>query len=500
MEKKLTNVAIYVRKSREEEDESTLLRQQKVLTDLCVKNLWKYELFKEVGSSQDIERVQLQEMLNKVKAFHFDAIVVADLDRLSRNTGHFGTIKEILNNFGCVVVTPSKVYDFSVQEDDLFSDIQSVLAKNEYQTIKKRLVRGSRQSAKDGNWLGKKNPVGYNYNRTTKRLEPTEDATIIKRLFQEYLDGLSTNDIAFKFTQEGVTTSTNMIWTPSGISRILNNPVYRGDSLYGKTKVVNGKRGVKTDKEDQILIEGTHEAIIDNETWEKVQELKLSRNSRPIALRLGKRKFSGLIKCDICGRTHSFQKSKGGKSRITSCQTRYYLDDSLENYTVCENKGANLEDFEALFIQGLSRRIEQLDDYIELIKKSEPTQSDSPLDRIKSVEKQIKKNQQETKRVQQGFIMEIFSEEEAQSQIKILKAQKENLDKELEKLNNITVTNNTSYIETTRNKLKKFLTGYYDEMPEVEANSVLIELVDSIAYRRVGNDVNAEIDIEIVWK
>lgn len=499
MEKKLTNVAIYVRKSREEEDESTLLRQQKVLTDLCVKNLWKYELFKEVGSSQDLERVQLQEMLNKVKAFHFDAIVVADLDRLSRNTGHFGTIKEILINFGCVVVTPSKVYDFSVQEDDLFSDIQSVLAKNEYQTIKKRLVRGSRQSARDGNWLGKKNPVGYNYNRTTKKLEPTEDAPIIKRLFQEYVDGLSTNDIAFKFTQEGVTTSTHMIWTPSGISRILNNPVYRGDSLYGKTKVVNGKRGVKTNKEDQILIEGTHTAIIDSDTWEKVQELKLSRNSRPIALKIGKRKYSGLIKCALCGRTHSFQKSRGEKQRITSCQTRYYLDDSLENYTVCENKGVNLDTFEAIFIQRLARRVSQLEEYIELIKKSEPSQNDSPLDKIKSVEKQIKKNQQETKRVQQGFIMEIFTEEEAQSQIKILKSQKESLEKELEKLNNISVSSNTDYIESTMNKLKKFLTGH-DSLPEVEANSILRDYISSIVYKRIGEGVNAEISIKIVWK
>jgi site-specific DNA recombinase len=211
MEKKISKVAIYVRKSREEETEETLNRQQAVLIDLCEKNDWSWELFKEVGSSQDLEeREELQKMLEKIKLFYFDAIVVADLDRLSRNVIHFGQIKLLIVNAGVPVVTPSKTFDFSNESDDMFSDFMSVIAKSEYQQIKKRLVRGTRQSAKQGNWQGKKNPVGYKYNRVTKKLEPSEDAPIIKKMFKLYLEGMSTKDIAFKFERENVVTSTSL--------------------------------------------------------------------------------------------------------------------------------------------------------------------------------------------------------------------------------------------------------------------------------------------------
>lgn len=498
MAKKISQVGLYIRKSRDDESNEALERQQQVLIDMCVKNIWKYDIYKEVGSSQDLDRPELQKMLDKVKGFHYDAIVCADLDRLSRNTGHFGTIKEILINYGCVVVTPTKVYDFTVQEDDLFSDIQSVLAKNEYQTIKKRLVRGSRQSAKGGSWMGKKNPVGYIYNKETKKLEISEDAQIIKMMFQEYLNGLSTKDIANKFITQGITTTTGMIWTPAGISRLLNNPVYKGDSLYGKTKTVNGKRHIKTSEEEQILVKGTHEAIVDKEMWEMVQKVKLNRNSRPIPLKLGKHKFSGLIKCRLCGRVHSFQASRGGKKRITSCQTRYYKDESLDNYKMCENKGVNLDTFEKLFFSYLSLYIKELEKYKKIIQESKSSKKDSPTDRINIIEKQMKKIQHEIKRVQQGYVMEIFTNEEAQSQIKTLKLQNESLEKELEKLNIEVVENETDYIDITIEKLTNFLKGH-DKMPEVKANNILREFIDSIIYKRIGN-IDAEIELKIIWK
>lgn len=82
----------------------------------------------------------------------YDAIVVADQGRLSRNTGHFGTIKEILANYGVLVVTETKTYDYNRADDDLVSDFESVISKQEYMAIKRRLIRGRIQSVKSGNW------------------------------------------------------------------------------------------------------------------------------------------------------------------------------------------------------------------------------------------------------------------------------------------------------------------------------------------------------------
>ncbi len=369
----ISNVAVYVRKSREDETDETLNRQQAVLTDLCERNGWNYELYKEVGSSQDLDRPVLQAMLGKVSTFHFDAVVVADLDRLSRNVIHFGQIKLLLVNASVPVITPSKTFDFSNESDDMFSDFMSVIAKSEYQQIKKRLVRGTRQSAKQGNWVGGKVPIGYRYNRETKRLEKTKDAPVIKQLFDLYVSGKSTKDIAFQFTHENVVTSVGMIWTPAGVARLLNNIAYAGHSLYGKTKTENGKRSVKTDKDVQILVENTHEPIVSEETWEKIQQIKSTRNTRPAALKLGKHKFSGLIRCGKCGAIHSFQTSKYGRKRIASCQTRHYSL-SLDKYTMCENSGSNIEPFEKLFFAHFKEYVVQLEQYLDLINEANPNE------------------------------------------------------------------------------------------------------------------------------
>jgi site-specific DNA recombinase len=497
VDKKIKAVAVYVRKSREEETEETLNRQQAVLIDLCEKNNWSWELFKEVGSSQEYEeREELQKVLQKVQVFHYDAVVVADLDRLSRNTIHFGQIKLILVNAGVKVVTPSKIFDFSNESDDMFSDFMSVIAKSEYQQIKKRLVRGTRQSAKGGNWLGKRVPVGYKYNHVTKKLEPSEDAPVIRRMFELYMEGMSTKDIAFKFSHENVTTSVGLSWSPSGVSRLLNNIVYAGHSLYGRTtqKKVNGKRETKkTDKEQQILVMNTHEPIVGQEEWNHIQEIKEKRNSRPPSLKLGKHTFSGLIQCGKCGAIHSFQSARG-KKRISSCQTRHYNED-LTFYSMCENSGSNFEPFEMLFYSELGTYADKLQYYIDQIKLADNGKTVNHDHEIDSLKRQIQKLEQSVKRVQQGFVAGIFDEVEASKQIKQLKNQIETLKSQIEELENQKDSNEYDFIQQTINSMKDFLNGRYN-MSEREKNEILTEFVESIIYTKIGK----EIELEIVWR
>ncbi|WP_026695576.1 recombinase family protein [Peribacillus kribbensis] len=494
MERTIAKVAVYVRKSREDETDETLNRQQAVLLEMCDRNGWQYELFKEVGSSQDLERRELQNMLEKIKAFHFDGVVAADLDRLSRNVVHFGQIKETLISGGCLAITPNKIYDFAKQEDDLFSDLQSVLAKNEYHTIKTRLLRGIRQSAKSGNWVGKKAPAGYAYNRGTKRLVPNEDAPVIKRLFMEYVNGLSTKDIAHKFTFENITTSAGLQWTSAGISRLLSSPVYAGHSLYGKTrqKNVNGKRKTeKTAENEQILIENTHEPIVPQELWDKVQQIKKERNSRPASLKLAKHKFSGLIRCALCEGTHSFQTSKFNRKRITSCQTRIY-NDQLETYTICKNQGCNLDDFEKLFYSYLDKYADRLEEYTHLIKAAGSSNAINHKQEIKNMQKTMQKLKQSIKRVQQGFITEIFTREEAYLQVKKFKEHIKMLEDRTEELRNKEGMSELDYMERTLAKMKRFL-GNQDMLTEREANDILKDFVEVIYYKKTDQGMELQV-------
>lgn len=494
----IKKVAIYVRKSRKEETDETLKRQEEVLISFCEKHHWSYEKFKEIGSSQNLDRPELQKMLKKIKLFLYDAIVVADLDRLSRNTGHFGIIKEIIIASGCFVITPLKIYDFTQQDDDLFSDIQSVMAKNEYQNIKRRLDRGVKQSARDGNWVKGKTPVGYIRDHKTKKLAKTSDAKVISKIFDLYLKGYSTKNIADKFIQDGVTTTKNTVWSPSGITQIMNNPAYRGLSILGQTKSINGKRGVKTNKEEQIIVENTHEPIVSPEKWIKIEEIKNKRNTRPPSIKIGKHVFSGLIKCALCGHTHSFQKGnrKNKVQRIASCQTRIYHDQGdLQNYTTCPNEGCTLEQFEELFYKDFIQYVNKIEKYYELIKNETVTNEINYNDEIKEKEKTIQKLENDIKRVQKGFVMEIFSDEEAQKQISVLKKRINSYKEEIETLNKMDKESEKDILKSKIKKIKAFFTSK-NSMKENEANNILREIVDMIIYKKI----NGKISIKIIYK
>lgn len=494
MERKIKSVAVYVRKSREDETEEVLNRQQAILIEVCKKSEWSYEIFKEIGSSQDINRPELQKMLDKVKEYNYDAVVVNDLDRLSRNMVHSGIIKEVLVSAGCKVITPSRMYDFTKEEDDFFSDFESVMAKREYQTIKRRLVRGSIQSAKEGNWVGKKTPIGYQYNRKTKKLDITEDAPIIERLFNDYASGMSTKDIAYQYKLEGVSTSIGMIWSSAGVSRLLSNPVYKGDSLYRKTKNEYGKRNIKTSSDEQVYVENTHEPIVSKELWKKVQELKQSRNSRPISLKLGKHTFSGLIRCALCNRVHSFQTSRGGKKRITSCQTRHYIDQSNE-YIMCKNQGVNMNDFETLFYGHLENYLHEIESYKDSIQDLKARDREEINAHIRKTEMQLNRAYSELKRVQQGYIAGVFTDDEATEEINKLRSREKALTQQLEQLKESESLASTDYITNVISKMAGFVRGK-DIIPPIEANNILRDFIEVIYYKRIDN----EIELDIVWK
>jgi DNA invertase Pin-like site-specific DNA recombinase len=500
--------AIYGRKSREKAE--TLEGQINACIQWCERNDVEYEVFAEEGSasSEDWNREKLQEMITKLKNLEFDLVIVTEQTRICRDD-MFPIFKQVLldNQILFVTADNNSIFDFSNPDDELKSDILQAVGKNELSRTKIRLKRGMVQSAKKGNWVGKKRPIGYEYDKKTKRLAKNVDAPVIRQIFDLYLDGMSTKDIANKFTFENVQTKKEMIWTPSGIARILSNVVYAGHSLYGRTsqKFIKDEHGsktkkrktIKTDEANQILEEGTHKGIVTQEEFDEVQRIKANRNSRPPKLKLAKHKYSGLIKCSLCGQVHSFQTARG-KLRISSCQTRHYKDASLTSYTVCENKGANIDDFEQLFFIQFKKKIDELENYIDLIKSKEKANTLNPADKINTFENQLKKIDQEIKRVQQGFIMEIFTQEEAQKQIKGYRTQKENIDKEIENLRSQSVDSQMDYLDRVLGKLKGFLSGY-DVIPETEANEILREFVDGIMYKKVGGQ-NADINLRVIWK
>lgn len=500
---KIKKVAIYSRKSRPDETNDVLKRQLDVLIEMCIKNMWEYEVFQEIGSSQDIN-IELNKMLEKVQSFYFDAVVTTEQSRLGRNDLVIAQVKQILANYGVILITPTQILDLSTQEGSLYSDMQTVVDKQEYLNTKKRLIRGKRQSAKDGNWVGATPPVGYKYDNKTKKLVPNEYAPVIQEIFRLYLSGKTSTDIARLFEIQGFLTPLGSNWSSARISAVLSNPVYKGTIVYGKTKVSKIEKKpsgtpkqLKTDLNEQIIVENAHEAIISPEDWERAKNIREGRLTKPPSARIGKVAFTGLIKCSLCGSTHSFQRRKGKELRITSCQTRIYQEDG--SYTVCKNKGVRLDLFEKLFFANFKKYTNKLEQHLEKIKSGIiHDQSFTTEDEKKTLLDSIKKIDVSIKRVQKGFIAEIYTEAEAQKEIKQLKFQKEQIVQQLKRLNSISQDEQIDMLQTSINKLKKILDGTTDlEIKEI--NELLAAHIDFIEYKRVG-DHKSEIKMKIHYK
>ena len=491
---KIKKVAIYSRKSRPDETEDAHRRQLQVLIDRAVQNNWKWDVFQEIGSSMSMdeqERPKLNQLLRKVQAYEYDGVLVTDADRLSRDMEHSAYIKKMFAHYGVKLITTTRVYDYSIQEDDLMSDMMSVLAKQEYVNTKKRLMRGRKASAKEGKWQGKP-PLGYKLDRDTKKLMIDEaEASIVKAIFKRYIDGSSSREIAQELNLAGVLTPMGKHYVPSRIGRILRNEVYKGDAIFGKTacsKIEKYKNGLPkqlpTDKSDQVKVEKAHPSIVSDEDWEKAKRIRNVRSKQPVASRMAKNKFSTLIACSICQRTVTFQLDQQGRMTMGSCKTRNYAADG--SYTTCPNQGLLMSLFEEAFEKQLTTFIERLEGELEGRTPHLNEADDCDFENeITQLSQKIQKIDEKLKKVQQAFLAAILDEKEAKEEMSKLKNQKKELERKVASIENTLIANKVGALADVISDLKGILSKTTD-LQVKEINERFKRVIDTIEYTRIG--------------
>jgi site-specific DNA recombinase len=514
MKKKIA--CIYPRKSRE--NAVTLEGQINACVEWCNRNDVQYEIFAEEGSasSEDWNRPQLQEMIKRIENFEFDLCVVTEQTRICRDD-HFPIFKEVLRETGTLFVTADTngIFDYMNPDDELKSDILQAVGKNELSRTKIRLKRGTVQSAKKGNYQGKKPPVGFDYDYRTKRLKQNEDAKVVRRMFELYLEGHSTVEIQNIFNQENVLAyhkvkgeMVPITWGKSTVSRSLKNVVYAGHTLFGKTKLkkIKGKKEqIKNDEEHHILVRDTHQAIVTNEEWNKVQEMMDKKRTQPPAMKHAKHVFSGLIACAKCGKVHTFERQVGTTDlwRISSCTTRVWADD-FSSYKMCGNSGCHLSIVEKLFFASLTQIETNLEQYVHLINTQEL--SDVEKQKKKDEKKkimmlQIDKLKKKRKRILQliedGDFYDEDEEVEKVKETKLMQNQIKDMERDLDEMNQMEQESETVQVERVLDKIKKFMQGK-SEMDKRQQNDILTDFIDKIVYSKNGK--NADVEIEVYMK
>lgn len=199
-----------------------------------------------------------------------------------------------------------------------------------YQTSKKiRQVFDMKR--RNGEFIGSYAPYGYIKDPQDKHalLVDPEAAEVVKSIFSMFLSGKNKRGITLYLNDHGVPCPTaykqsqglkynapnaqgNPMWSTITIDTILKNRVYVGDMVQGRQRVKSYKIHIqeRVPEEEWFIVENTHEAIIDRETFNKVQGL-LKRDTRTAPKQKQLYLFSGFLKCADCGRAMSRIASKG---------------------------------------------------------------------------------------------------------------------------------------------------------------------------------------------
>lgn len=335
---------MYLRKSRtdrgyaEESVELTLSRHRERLEELCRSmGIHCSIVLQEVSSADSITgRPEMIRLLQMVETGAYDGVVCIDMDRLSRGSGADQAL--VISTFkysNTKIITPGKVYDFAVETDEQFAELSLFLAKQEYRQIKKRLYQGRLDSVKEGKWCASKAPFGYESYKLTGqkglslRIVP-EEAEVVRMIYRKYTsgEGLGCGSIAAWLNRAGLRTRSGAPWRTRSVHNVLRNPVYTGKTVFARykaeTTMEDGEPVTRIHSNHApVVAQGLHEAIVDQETYDRAQ--KLLRDHRATTQHLGeglKNPLTMVLRCGYCGGRYAIKMSRHDGTQIASCMTK----------------------------------------------------------------------------------------------------------------------------------------------------------------------------------
>lgn len=340
---KTTNkVAIYVRVSttNQAEEGYSIEEQKDKLTSYCKIKDWSvFNIYTDGGfSGSNTSRPALEKLVKDAKKKLFDTVLVYKLDRLSRSQKDtLYLIEDVFLANDIDFVSLLENFDTSTPFGKAMIGILSVFAQLEREQIKERMMLGKLGRAKSGKYMAWINPAyGYNYDKKSQKTTviPSQ-AIIIKRIFDEFINGKPIAKIASDLNKEGKYGKTTS-WKPNSLRSLLKNRIYYGVIEY------KGE-----------IYKGEHAPIISKETYDLAQierakrrEITVKRTNNPRPFQ-SKYMLSGHLRCGYCGARITLYVSKPRKdgtkllkyhciNRRKTCDSEMYLLSDLEEIVMSE--------------------------------------------------------------------------------------------------------------------------------------------------------------------
>ena len=317
------HAALYIRLSKEDESEGpsqSVQNQESLLREFVQQHrLSVYDTYIDDGwSGTNFDRPAFQRMIADIEAKKVNMVITKALSRLGRDyimTGHY--MERYFPEHRVRYISLLDGIDTGV--DSTANDItpfRAIMNDMYAKDISKKIKSVKRDKQRKGQFIGGKPVYGYKMHPTEKNkiVIDEEVAPIVRRIFALALSGMSCRNIATLLNQEGVPTPATYaglpvarpgpytgLWSSERISDMLQNETYIGNMVQGRSVKISykSKKCLKQNPANWVVVEGTHEPLVDRETFQKVRMLVNSR--RHTRSRTYDFLLKGLIFCHECG-------------------------------------------------------------------------------------------------------------------------------------------------------------------------------------------------------
>lgn len=342
--------ALYCRLSRDDElqgDSNSIQNQKNILSKYAKENgFLNTKFFVDDGySGVNFDRPAFQDMMSEVEDGTIKTIITKDLSRLGRNYLEVGTYIEVrFQKFGVRYIAVNDNMDTLYAESSELMPFKNLFNEWFVRDTSKKIKAAKKSQAERGERLSTRAPYGYmkDPNNPKKIIINPETGPIVKRIFDMCVLGSGPSQITrqlkrdniltpnmYEYTKIGVRyanldTDRPYDWAKRTITDMLEKEEYLGHTVNGRTSVPSykDKRSIKKPKNERLIFQNTHEAIIDNETWGIVQRMR--QNKRRLTKMEEQDKFSGLVLCADCNSKMVVHRSFSMKSSQISFACRLY--------------------------------------------------------------------------------------------------------------------------------------------------------------------------------
>ena len=316
--------ALYVRHSRDDENEgdsNSIQHQIEILTKYCKDHdISRYQIYKDDGfSGTNFKRPGFLDMIGDIEAGLVNMVIVKDMSRFGRNYLEVGLYTEIrFPEMGVRFIAVNDGVDSDDQMGNDFTPFRNIINEWYAKDTSKKIRAVFRNKGMSGQRLAVNAPYGYIKGEDGHLLVDEETAPVVELIFQLCVEGNGPGKIARMLKEREIPTPGTITfqrtgqtsryfpddpcrWNPATVLSILGQDAYLGRTTNFKTTKLSykSKKTVINSPDKWAVFEGTHEAIIDKETWEIVQK---SREHRRRPTKMGEMGlFSGLAYCADCG-------------------------------------------------------------------------------------------------------------------------------------------------------------------------------------------------------